>query len=210
MIISLSIKNIVLIDDLYVEFGDGLSVFSGETGAGKSIILDSIALALGARGDSNLVRKDCNQGSVIIVLEYDSILIDDLSLSDYDISDSENIILRRIQYSDGKTKSFLNDMPISLSVMKKIGQSLVEIHGQHDERALLNASTHMKIIDAFGGHGSILKDIAVLVEAIKKKSNEIKVKEDRFTKIEQERKFLKDSYLTIFFNSLMKVFLFFP
>ncbi|MFQ3360508.1 MAG: DNA repair protein RecN [Alphaproteobacteria bacterium] len=194
MIISLSIKNIVLIDDLYVEFGDGLSVFSGETGAGKSIILDSIALALGARGDSNLVRKDCNQGSVIIVLEYDSILIDDLSLSDYDISDSENIILRRIQYSDGKTKSFLNDMPISLSVMKKIGQSLVEIHGQHDERALLNASTHMKIIDAFGGHGSILKDIAVLVEAIKKKSNEIKVKEDRFTKIEQERKFLKDSY----------------
>lgn len=194
MILSLSIKNIVLIDELYVEFGDGLSVFSGETGAGKSIILDSIALALGSRSDSSLVRKGCDQGSVIIVLEYDSKLINNLSLSDYNIPDSENILLRRIQYSDGKTKSFLNDTPISLSLMKKIGQSWVEIHGQHDERALLNSSTHMKIIDAFGGHQSILKKVKVLVEKIKIISRELKEKEDQFIRIEEERIFLKDSY----------------
>ena len=193
MILSLSIKNIVLIDELYVEFGKGLSVFSGETGAGKSIILDSIALALGARGDSGLVRNGCSQGSVIIALEHDNNLINDLLLSDYDIPDSENIILRRIQYSDGKTKSFLNDMPISLSVMKKIGQFLVEIHGQHDERALLNASTHMKIIDAFGDHQNILKEISILVEIIKKKSAELKKKEDQFREIKEEQIFLKDS-----------------
>ena len=194
MILSLSIKNIVLIDELYVEFGDGLSVFSGETGAGKSIILDSIALALGSRSDSSLVRKGCDQGSVIIVLEYDSKLINNLSLSDYNIPDSENILLRRIQYSDGKTKSFLNDTPISLSLMKKIGQSWVEIHGQHDERALLNSSTHMKIIDAYGGHQSILKKVKVLVEKIKIISRELKEKEDQFIRIEEERIFLKDSY----------------
>ena len=151
MLAQLSIRDIVLIEQLDLEFTEGLSVLTGETGAGKSILLDSLALALGGRGDGSLVRNTMEEGSVTAVFE----LVDGHPvfgiLSDNGISISDGLILRRVQKKDGKTRAFINDAPVSVGLMKEVGSLLVEIHGQHDDRAMLDAATHRIVLDAHGG-----------------------------------------------------------
>src|SRR5216684_464667 len=123
MLARLSIRDIVLIERLDIEFSRGLAVLTGETGAGKSILLDAFALALGGRGDAGLVRH----------------------------GDTGEMILRRVQLADGRTRAFINDQAISVQTLKAVGSALVEIHGQHDERALVDALTHRRLLDAFAG-----------------------------------------------------------
>jgi len=151
MLVQLSIRDIVLIEQLDIEFSKGLSVLTGETGAGKSILLDSLALALGGRGEGGLVRNAVNEGSVTAVFEpHDGHPVHKL-LDENGVSTSDGLILRRVQKSDGKTRSFINDAPVSVGLMKQVGSLLVEIHGQHDDRAMLDASTHRNLLDAHGG-----------------------------------------------------------
>jgi len=151
MLAELLIKDIVLIDRLDLEFRSGLSVLTGETGAGKSILLDSLSMALGARGDGSLVRKGENEGSVVAVFEPESGHRVYKLLIDNDLPSDESIILRRIQKADGKTRGFINDSPVSAGLMRQVGQCLVEIHGQHDDRAMLDAATHLGLLDAHAG-----------------------------------------------------------
>lgn len=151
MLVQLSIRDIVLIERLDIEFSNGLSVLTGETGAGKSILLDSLALALGGRGEGGLVRNTVDEGSVTAVFEpQDGHPIHKI-LSQNGISTDDGLILRRIQKKDGKTRAFINDAPVSVGLMKQIGSQLVEIHGQHDDRAMLDAATHRNLLDAHGG-----------------------------------------------------------
>lgn len=151
MLVQLSIRDIVLIERLDIEFSNGLSVLTGETGAGKSILLDSLALALGGRGEGGLVRNTVDEGSVTAVFELqDAHPIHEI-LSQNGISTDDGLILRRIQKKDGKTRAFINDAPVSVGLMKQIGSQLVEIHGQHDDRAMLDAATHRNLLDAHGG-----------------------------------------------------------
>ena len=151
MLAQLSIRDIVLIERLDIEFSNGLSVLTGETGAGKSILLDSLALALGGRGEGGLVRNTVDEGSVTAVFEpRDNHPVHKI-LADNGISTSDGLILRRVQKKDGKTRAFINDEPVSVGLMKQIGSQLVEIHGQHDDRAMLDASTHRNLLDAHGG-----------------------------------------------------------
>ena len=151
MLARLSIRDIVLIERLDLEFAPGLSVLTGETGAGKSILLDAFALALVARGDAALVRHGMEQGQVVAVFELPSrhAARDLLARSAFDPEDE--LILRRVQFADGRTRAFVNDQPVSAQVLRALGASLVEIHGQHDERALVDVSTHRRLLDAFGG-----------------------------------------------------------
>lgn len=151
MLTRLSIRDIVLIDRLDLEFAGGLAVLTGETGAGKSILLDAFALALGARGDAGLVRAGEKQGQVTAVFEVEARHPVHALLADNDISGEDQLILRRVQLADGRTRAFVNDQPVSLLVLKSIGGALVEIHGQHDERALVDAASHRRLLDAFGG-----------------------------------------------------------
>jgi len=151
MLTALNIRDIVLIDRLDLEFGDGLSVMTGETGAGKSILLDAFALALGARGDAALVRKDVDQGQVTAVFEPGSEHPVNLILEENGLSIESTLILRRVQSSDGRTRAFINDEPVSVQLLKRIGTMLVEIHGQHDDRALTDGATHRRLLDAFAG-----------------------------------------------------------
>jgi DNA repair protein RecN (Recombination protein N) len=152
MLSRLSIRDIVLIERLDIDFSPGLSVLTGETGAGKSILLDALSLALGARGDASLVRHGAAQGQVSAVFDVPrnhparQILIDNA------LDDDGDIILRRVQTADGRTRVFVNDQPSSVTLMRDIGRALVEIHGQHDERALVDASAHRELLDSFGGH----------------------------------------------------------
>src|ERR1700687_2418344 len=162
MLSRLSIRDIVLIDRLDIDFAGGLAVLTGETGAGKSILLDAFALALGARGDQTLVRQGLEQGQVIAVFEVKRDHPARALLKANDIAAEDELILRRAQFSDGRTRAFVNDQPVSVQVMKQLGSALVEIHGQHDDRALVDAGTHRRLLDAYGA----LETDAAKVEAL--------------------------------------------
>ena len=159
MLARLSIRDIVLIERLDIEFTHGLAVLTGETGAGKSILLDAFALALGGRGDAGLVRHGAEQGQVTATFDVPQGHPAAQLLRDNDLDDSGEMILRRVQLADGRSRAFINDQPVSVQTLRAVGAALVEIHGQHDERALVDASTHRRLLDAFAG---LDKDVAAL------------------------------------------------
>jgi DNA repair protein RecN (Recombination protein N) len=162
MLARLSIRDIVLIERLDIEFATGLAVLTGETGAGKSILLDAFALALGGRGDAGLVRHGAEQGQVTAVFDIPKNHPATKILAENGLDDTSEMILRRVQLADGRTRAFINDQSISVQTLKAVGAALVEIHGQHDERALVDAATHRRLLDAFAG---VEKDVTA-VEAL--------------------------------------------
>ena len=165
MLESLSVRNVVLIDKLDLEFADGLTILSGETGAGKSILLDSLGLVLGQRADVSLIRNGTDKLSVTAVFtkpEKNSPLMNLATENDLEIDDS--LVIKRTLGTDGKSKIFINDQPISLKLLKEFGSHLVEIHGQFDNQGLLNPSTHLSILD---GYGKYTTQIAKVADAYK-------------------------------------------
>ena len=151
MLARLSIRDIILIDRLDIDFGAGLAALTGETGAGKSILLDAFALALGARGEAALVREGAEQGQVTAVFELGKKHPVRRLLAANGLASEDELIVRRVQIADGRTRAFVNDQPVSVQVLRALGAALVEIHGQHDERAFIEAGTHRALLDAFGG-----------------------------------------------------------
>jgi len=151
MLARLSIRDIVLIDQLDLEFSRGLTILTGETGAGKSILLDALSLALGLRGDGSLVRSGATQGQVTAVFEPPEGHPVFAALAAQDLPCEGELILRRVQMADGRTRAYVNDQSVGAQTLRALGASLVEIHGQHDERALLDAATHRALVDAYGG-----------------------------------------------------------
>src|SRR5450755_2226159 len=150
MLVHLSIRDIVLIDRLDIDFSRALSALTGETGAGKSIVLDAFSLALGARGDASLVREGAEQGQVTAAFDISQDHPARRVLAANGLDGEGEMILRRAQLADGRTRAFINDQPVSVQVLREVGRKLVEIHGQHDERALVDAATHRLLLDAFG------------------------------------------------------------
>ncbi len=151
MLAALSIRDIVLIDKLDLEFGQGLSALTGETGAGKSILLDAFSLAIGGRGDASLVRQGQAQGQVTAIFELPKSHPVLALLAENGIEAEDGLILRRVQGADGRSRAFINDIGVSVQLLRQVGQALVEIHGQHDDRALIDPSGHRELVDAFGG-----------------------------------------------------------
>ena len=160
MLSALSIRNVVLIDKLDLDFKSGLSVLTGETGAGKSILLDSLGLILGGRADSGLIRQGADKLSVTATFEIGA---ENKGLNalfeEYDLDSPEDgtLEIKRSLTKEGKGKIFLNDQPISAKVLKEIGSFLVEVHGQYDNQGLLNPANHGDILDSFGGYEKELK-----------------------------------------------------
>ncbi|TVR10769.1 MAG: DNA repair protein RecN [Salinarimonadaceae bacterium] len=159
MLAQLSIRDIVLIDRLELQFDRGLSVLTGETGAGKSILLDAFALALGGRGDGSLVRHGESQGQVTAVFDVAPDHAARRVAREFEIDVDGDLILRRMQMADGRTRAFVNDQPVSVQALRALGARLVEIHGQHDDRAMIDPATHRAILDAFGGHGGLVAKV---------------------------------------------------
>ncbi len=154
MLTRLSIRNIVLIEALDLAFGRGLGVLTGETGAGKSILLDALGLVLGNRADSGLVRGGADKASVTASFEFavlPSSLPELLDDADIHVEDGEPLILRRQIRPDGKSKAFVNDQAVSLGLLREMASSLVELHGQHDDRGLVNPRGHRALLDRFAG-----------------------------------------------------------
>lgn len=151
MLSQLSIRDIVLIERLDLDLSSGLSVLTGETGAGKSILLDALSLALGSRGDAALVRHGATQGQVTAVFDVPPNHAVRTLIADNALDQEGDIVLRRVQGADGRTRVFVNDQPASVGLMRDIGRLLVELHGQHDERSLVDPDMHRTLLDAFGG-----------------------------------------------------------
>ncbi|MBQ8293819.1 MAG: DNA repair protein RecN [Alphaproteobacteria bacterium] len=148
MLVGLHISNIVLIEKLNLEFGAGLNILTGETGAGKSILMDALSLALGARSDIGLIRHGCDGASVIAEFDCANNNVCEI-LSEYDIDCNDGIILRRTLGADGKSRAWINDTPVSIKTLKLVGDALVEIHGQFANHTLLNQATHRTTLDIF-------------------------------------------------------------
>ena len=162
MLTALNISNIVLIEKLNLEFGDGLNILTGETGAGKSILLDALSLALGARSDVGLVRSGCDMASVSAEFDETPNVVRDI-LTENGIDAADNLILRRTLSADGKSRAWVNDTPVSVRVLHDIGDALVEIHGQFANHRLLDQTTHRAALDEFAtahinGFADLLND----------------------------------------------------
>lgn len=191
MLESLSINNIVLIDKLNIHLENGLCVLTGETGSGKSILLDALGLAIGYRSNSKLLRNGEDKGSIIAVFDIANnqnckILLDELGI-EYD----NNIIIRRILYSDGRSKAFINDIQVTQSFLQNVGETLVEIHGQNEQIGLLNSSNHREILDQFGNLIDKRKQLSNIFEKMKNANNQLEDLLSKKDNIEKEKDYLK-------------------
>ncbi|MDE1901574.1 MAG: DNA repair protein RecN, partial [Alphaproteobacteria bacterium] len=167
MLTRLVIRDVVLIEKLAVPFERGLNVFTGETGAGKSILLDALGLALGGRSDAGLIRAGADQASVSAAFELDGGHAVFALAAEQGLDAENPVILRRVVGKDGKSRAFFNDQPISVGLLKQFGESLLEIHGQFETHGLLNAATHRGLLDAFAGLEGLRQKTAAAHDAWK-------------------------------------------
>ncbi|KEO87388.1 DNA recombination protein RecN [Erythrobacter sp. JL475] len=154
MLTRLSIRNIVLIEALDLDFGRGLGVLTGETGAGKSILLDALGLVLGDRAETSLVRAGEDKASVTASFEFAQLpkpIAEALDDADIEIEPGEPLIIRRQVKADGGSKAFINDSPASVALLRELAPALVELHGQHDDRGLVNPRGHRALLDRYAG-----------------------------------------------------------
>ncbi len=191
MLVQLSIRDIVLIDRLDLDLGAGMTVLTGETGAGKSILLDAFSLALGARGDGALVREGQAQGQVTAAFELAAGHPARAAAAAHDIDVEGELILRRVQMADGRTRAFVNDQPVSAQVLRSIGRALVEIHGQHDDRAMVEPAAHRALVDAFGGLARQVAGVREAYGRLRALEAERRAEEQRVDAIRAEADFLR-------------------
>src|SRR5690625_271744 len=158
MLRSLSIRNFVIVDMAEIHFDDGFSVFSGETGAGKSILIDALSLALGARADTGLIRENANRADISAVFEVSSSLRHWLEQHDID-DDSGDLVLRRTIDSNSRSRAYINGVPAPLNQLRGLAEQLVDIHGQHAHQSLLKANAQRELLDAQGQHSPLLKHV---------------------------------------------------
>lgn len=191
MLKSLSIRNVVLIDSLDIDFSDGLVVLSGETGAGKSILLDSLRLLLGNRAETSMIRQGKDKLSVTGVFEISpQNKIINLA-QEYDLDLDGDIIIKRTITADGKNKILFNDQIITLKLLKELACNLIEIHGQHDNQGLLNPALHGEILDNFGKYDKEILKTKESYLAYKSALAELKVKEESLAKAKENEENLR-------------------
>ncbi len=161
MLVALAIRDVVLIDHLDLNFSRGLSVLTGETGAGKSILLDALGLALGARGDARLVRPGASQAVVTAHFAPERQLDVWSVLTEHGLADGEGeLVMRRQLAADGRSRAFINDQPVSVALLKRLGEALVEIHGQFESQRLLDPANHRELLDAYGNLKPAVFDVS--------------------------------------------------
>ena len=193
MLSAISIRNVVLIETLDLELHSGFIAMTGETGAGKSIILDALGMATGARSDKGLVRSGAEkaQCTANFVFPSDHAVWDILKGADIDFDPSEELILRRTITKDGRSRAFINDAPASVKLLAQIGTSVLEVHGQHDGRGLLDNSTHKFQLDRFGKYPKLLSACATAFEGLKSATDRLADLKATMDKADETREFLE-------------------
>lgn len=163
MLVGLSVRDVVLIDRLDLSFESGLCVLTGETGAGKSILLDALGLALGNRADTGLLRSGAKQASVTATFEVGSGHPARAILDEGEIETEDDLlVLRRLLGADGRSRAFVNDQPVSIGLLRRLGDTLIEIQGQFEQRGLLDRASHRALLDAYGGCAEAARGVAAL------------------------------------------------
>jgi len=160
MLRRLCVRDVVLIEAVDVDFAAGLNVLTGETGAGKSILLDALGLAVGARGDAALVRAGAAAASVVAAFDLPARHGARDALVEAGFAPGDSLVVRRVVQADGRSRAFIDDQPVTVGLLNTVGEALVEVHGQHDQRGLLRPETHRRLLDAFGGHEERLARVA--------------------------------------------------
>ena len=194
MLKELIVRNIVLIEKLHIEFEKGLSVLTGETGAGKSILLDSLGLITGNRVDYSLIRNDETEASVTAIFYLVKTHPVKLILKKYNIEIEDEIIIRRSIKSDSKSRCYINDILVTRNILLEVADYLLEIQGQFEERGLLDTKTHLSILDAYCNHTDLIKNTKISFQKmieLKRIINETEIEED---KINKDNEWLKDSF----------------
>ncbi|MGL6180723.1 MAG: AAA family ATPase, partial [Aestuariivirga sp.] len=191
MLTALSIRDIVLIEKLDLSLDRGLTVLTGETGAGKSILLDSLGLALGARGDSTLVRAGAERGVVTAAFALPASHMAFSVLKEQGIEADGELVIRRIQNADGPSRAAINDQPVSLNLLRQIAGTLAEIHGQHADRALVDVGAHRRLLDAFGALEGTAAEVAALWDKTSVAQAELEAHRSLMARAEAERDYLE-------------------
>lgn len=194
MLVQLSIRDIVLIDKLDLQLGSGLTILTGETGAGKSILLDAFSLALGARGDGGLVRETEKQGQVTAVFDLPRDHPAILAAKALEVDTDGDLILRRVQMADGRTRAYVNDQAVSLQTLRGVAAELVEIHGQHDDRALVDPAMHRDLVDAFGGLVEECAAVRAAYTALRDARATLAAEEERIARARREADYLTHAH----------------
>ncbi len=193
MLKKLHIKNMILIRDVEIDFFDGFSVFTGETGAGKSILLDSLALVLGERANFSFIRTGSDFAEVRAIFSVATSHPSLELLSKNFISVEEDIIIRKIISSDGKSRSFINDVPVSVSFLRSIGSMLLDIHGQFDNQRLMNSALHRDIVDSFLVDKDSVVRVAESWNNYKVALQNFDIKTAEIKKLEQNKEYIEYS-----------------
>ena len=191
MLVSLSVRDIVLIDRLDLAFGAGLCALTGETGAGKSILLDALGLALGARGDSGLLRRGADQATVTAGFTLPSDHPVWLVLDEHGLADGDRLMLRRVLGADGRGRAFVNDQPVGVALLREIGEGLVELQGQASQRGLLGAETHRAFLDGFGGLENDAAKVAAAHGAWRAAAADLAEAEARLAEARRDEEYLR-------------------
>lgn len=191
MLRALEIRDMLIIDRLELEFQPGLNVLTGETGAGKSILLDSLGFVLGWRGRAELVRSGAEQGEVTAVFDLPEGHPAHDVLSEAGFEDADELILRRVNTADGRKTGWVNDRRVTGEMLRALSDTLVELHGQHDDRGLLNPKGHRALLDQFASHPKLLADIRAAWAALSKTRKALAEAEASFAAAQAEEEFLR-------------------
>lgn len=193
MLRALDIRDMLIIDQLTLELRPGLNVLTGETGAGKSILLDSLGFVLGWRGRAELVRQGADQGEVVAVFDLDADHPAHAILDEAGLPRSDELILRRVNTADGRKTAWINDRRASGEVLRALSDVLVELHGQHDDRGLLNPRGHRALLDAFGGYADHLQAVKTAWSAMAEARKSLNALEEQVAAARAEEDFLRHS-----------------
>jgi DNA repair protein RecN (Recombination protein N) len=191
MLRGLDIRDMLIIDRLELEFQPGLNVLTGETGAGKSILLDALGFVLGWRGRAELVRQGAAQGEVIATFQLPSGHAARAVLDEAGIPAEHDLILRRVNTSDGRKTAWINDRRVSGEVLRQLSDTLVELHGQHDDRGLLNSRGHRQMLDDFGGLAALSAETRAEWRALATARKALSEAEARVAEVRSEEEFLR-------------------
>ena len=191
MLLGLDIRDMLIIDHLSLEFSSGLNVLTGETGAGKSILLDSLGFVLGWRGRADLVRSGQDQGEVSAWFDLGPSHPARAVLQEAGIPIEDELILRRVNTRDGRKTAWINDRRVSGEVLRAVSEHLVELHGQHDDRGLLDPKGHRDLLDTFGGHDDMLTAVSAAYRALRAAEKDLRTAESAQEELRAEEEFLR-------------------
>src|ERR1035437_4646209 len=189
MLKTLLVKDYALIEYINIEFGKGLNIITGETGAGKSILIDAMGLLLGERASTEVIRKGASKSYVEGIFDITSNKKIDGLLAENDIDPMPELILRREISSKGSNRSFINDTPVSLSFIKNIGNLMVDLHGQHEHQSLLRNETHIDFLDEFGNYNAISSEYKLLYLELQNLLKDLKDLKDKGTVLKEKKEF---------------------